>query len=228
MGMSSLPLLIALVGATYISRKCFHRPNPPPARRHGKDQLIELGQSLPDLREYAFLVAALGHIMMAVTYPAPPRLVCPLPRNLNKEYFTWSPQLIFLLAIIYSAGILRIAAFRQLGSNFTFELANPKRLVKTGLYKYVQHPSYPGDGLLTITNFALFMNLDGWPGCFLPARIIKTWLSLRLLGIVVAAVLYMIGITVRIRNEEEMLKDAFGKEWEDYHRNTARFIPGVF
>jgi protein-S-isoprenylcysteine O-methyltransferase Ste14 len=71
------------------------------------------------------------------------------------------------------------------------------------------------------------MNLDGWAGCFLPAWLIKAWASLRLMGLAAAAMLYVIGITVRIRNEEEMLKAAFSKEWEEYHKNTARFIPGI-
>jgi protein-S-isoprenylcysteine O-methyltransferase Ste14 len=31
----------------------------------------------------------------------------------------------------------------------------------------------------------------------------------------------------RVRNEEYMLKKTFGTEWEDYHRRTKRFLPGV-
>src|ERR1700712_1987176 len=98
--MSSLVLFITLLGATYISRTCFHRPNPPPKLRHGKDQIIRMGQSLPNLREYIFLIAGISHSITAVTMPIPPRLFCPRPQNLHSEYFTWSPQLIFLLSII--------------------------------------------------------------------------------------------------------------------------------
>jgi len=32
----------------------------------------------------------------------------------------------------------------------------------------------------------------------------------------------------RVVQEEKMLKREFGKEWEEYHRRVARFIPGVF
>ena len=32
----------------------------------------------------------------------------------------------------------------------------------------------------------------------------------------------------RVKDEEAMLKREIGTEWEEYHRRTARFIPGVF
>jgi protein-S-isoprenylcysteine O-methyltransferase Ste14 len=195
---------------------------------HNRDFIIQLGQYLPNVREYVFLVAALSHIVIAVSYPTPSRLICPLPHNLNPDYFTWSWQVVLLLAIIYIAGFLRIMAFRQLGSNFTFELAKPNHLIKTGLYKYMQHPSYLPDGLITISNFALFANLDGWFGCFIPTWVIERWLSVKLLGLAGAVVFYVVGMIIRVRDEEEMLRDTFGKEWEDYHSETARFIPGVF
>jgi protein-S-isoprenylcysteine O-methyltransferase Ste14 len=31
----------------------------------------------------------------------------------------------------------------------------------------------------------------------------------------------------RVKDEEEMLKGQFGKEWEEWHRSTKRFIPGI-
>ncbi len=33
---------------------------------------------------------------------------------------------------------------------------------------------------------------------------------------------------VRVKDEEAMLKRELGKEWVEYYRTTARFIPGVF
>ena len=35
-------------------------------------------------------------------------------------------------------------------------------------------------------------------------------------------------LPTRIRQEEAMMKREFGKEWEEYHRETARLVPGVF
>jgi len=32
----------------------------------------------------------------------------------------------------------------------------------------------------------------------------------------------------RTLEEEDMLRKAFGKEWEEWHAKTARFVPGIF
>jgi len=32
---------------------------------------------------------------------------------------------------------------------------------------------------------------------------------------------------IRVLDEEELLRTAFGKKWEIYHHKTKRFIPGV-
>jgi protein-S-isoprenylcysteine O-methyltransferase Ste14 len=36
-----------------------------------------------------------------------------------------------------------------------------------------------------------------------------------------------LGLAVRVRDEERMLRARFGKEWEDWHARTKRFVPGV-
>ena len=35
------------------------------------------------------------------------------------------------------------------------------------------------------------------------------------------------GLAFRVREEEAMLKKAFGNEWELWHARTARFVPGI-
>jgi protein-S-isoprenylcysteine O-methyltransferase Ste14 len=34
-------------------------------------------------------------------------------------------------------------------------------------------------------------------------------------------------VVVRIRDEEELLKREFGKQWEEYHNRTKIFLPGI-
>jgi protein-S-isoprenylcysteine O-methyltransferase Ste14 len=34
-------------------------------------------------------------------------------------------------------------------------------------------------------------------------------------------------VVVRIRDEEELLRREFGKEWEEYHYRTKRFLLGI-
>ena len=117
---------------------------------------------------------------------------------------------------------------KQLAESFTFELAKPKKLVTTGVYRYMQHPSYLPDGLITIANFALFANLDGWAGCFLPEWVVRLWVPMKGYELVPLAGIWFVVIRIRILQEEAMLREAFGAEWELWHRKTARCIPYVF
>lgn len=46
----------------------------------------------------------------------------------------------------------------------------------------------------------------------------------------VVGALWMVGvmlIRVRVRDEERMLQEKFGREWERWNARTARYIPGI-
>ena len=105
--------------------------------------------------------------------------------------------------------------------------------MKTGLYTYVQHPSYSANWLISTSNVALLMRLDGVLGCVLPSRAVKWGMGHGGVGvwpaILLGAAMKGLHVTwIRVKDEEAMLKREFGREWEEYHRRTARFIPGVF
>jgi Isoprenylcysteine carboxyl methyltransferase (ICMT) family len=54
-------------------------------------------------------------------------------------------------------------SFAQLGENFIFAIHKPQCLVKTGLYQYVQHPSYTEFFLLQgAVNLFISANNSGW------------------------------------------------------------------
>jgi protein-S-isoprenylcysteine O-methyltransferase Ste14 len=226
LGMREVGLIGALSLAAYISRICFRRPNPTPSIKHSKDTIITFS-ALPDLREYVFLGLAAAHVVLTAQFPPKSSLLCPHPEILDQKYFTWSPYVKTCLGVIYAAGALRILAFNTLGKSFTFELAKPDKLVTTGIYAYMQHPSYLPDGLITMANIALFANLDSWPGMFLPHSLVELWIRTKPIWLVSAALFYAAVMSFRIREEEDMLHEAFGREWEDWHRRTARFIPGI-
>jgi protein-S-isoprenylcysteine O-methyltransferase Ste14 len=72
----------------------------------------------------------------------------------------------------------------------------------------------------------MFLRVDGPLACWLPAGVVR-WAGWS----TVAGVFIGLGVEMfrrRIVDEEGMLKGVFGKEWEDYHRKTKRFIPYVF
>ena len=45
---------------------------------------------------------------------------------------------------------IRLIAIRTLGKDFTFNLKIPSKIVTTGLYKYIRHPSYLGSLLMIL------------------------------------------------------------------------------
>jgi protein-S-isoprenylcysteine O-methyltransferase Ste14 len=111
---------------------------------------------------------------------------------------------------LLAAGLaVRWTAILTLGRFFTSNIAiqTGHRLVDTGIYKFVRHPSY--SGLLLA-----FLGI----GC---AH--ANWISVASLMIpVTAALLY------RIAKEEQVLRAALGGAYDDYCRRTKRLVPLVF
>jgi hypothetical protein len=60
---------------------------------------------------------------------------------LNPSLFTWSWRTSLCLGGILIAAPVRLLAFKQLGPNFTFQLAVPGKLVTTGLYVFLLYLS---------------------------------------------------------------------------------------
>jgi protein-S-isoprenylcysteine O-methyltransferase Ste14 len=149
---------------------------------------------------------------------------------LNEKLFTWSSATILYAIVVMTSAPIRLLAYRQLGKNFTFQLATPSKLTTTGLYHYVQHPSYIT--LMGVTFAWIFFSLrvDGVIACIMPGFlwswvVAVPWLSESWGGILLALTGW--GLWIRVQDEEAMLKAEFGKEWEVWHGKTKRFIPGV-
>ena len=116
------------------------------------------------IRIYALVLWSYQTLLL-LTYPSPPNSAVPLPRQPRSFAFAWTPSTTAALLIILLAAPIRILAFHQLGANFTFHLAKPRGLVTTGLYAYVQHPSYTANWLVYYANFALLLRLNSSSSC---------------------------------------------------------------
>jgi protein-S-isoprenylcysteine O-methyltransferase Ste14 len=222
-------LALAILTVTYLSYRSFTPPNPHPTDTTTRDRLFVLGAPL-FLLIRRIVVVALGiyHalLILTVSFPSPsPTPLCPRPENLNPLLFTWSLHSAICISAMLIFGPLRLLAFNNLGPNFTFRIAPPKKLITTGLYRYIQHPSYVGNTVVITINGLLLLRPDGVAACWLKKGWVesKIWIVLGYGSIVGVGFLAM-----RVRDEERMLKKAFGKEWEQWHAKTARFIPGVF
>lgn len=113
-------------------------------------------------------------------------------------------------AIVIMAGLgVRWTAIIALGKWFSSNVAiqDSQKLYRGGLYRFVRHPSYLGL-LLVLVAIGLHS---------------RNWIAFAVvLAPTTAAVLY------RIHVEELALKEAFGDEYVEYSRSTARLIPGVY
>lgn len=232
---ANVSLAGGLLLAAYLTHRCWTPPNPDLSESTNGLPKDEVAVSAEAIRLRSFVIVALWtmHILLTISYPETPVMLCPNPDNLARSIFTWSPYTAVVLTVILMAAPIRLLAFRQLGENFTFRLAKPKTLVTSGVYAYVQHPSYPTNWLVLMCNIMLLFRLDGVLGCAVPAQVarfgfwnvaVKVWPVL----LAVFGGLGLCTIWTRVRDEEEMLREEFGTGWEEYNRKTARFVPGFF
>jgi protein-S-isoprenylcysteine O-methyltransferase Ste14 len=129
-----------------------------------------------------------------------------LPADMPGSY-TWLRP-VALVILILGLGIRAIAVV-SLGNAFSANVAlrTGQTLRRSGLYRFVRHPSYFG---LELIFLAFGLNLRNW-ACFAVVLIPPT-----------LALLY------RIHVEETALRLAFGEEYETYSRCTKRLIPWVY
>jgi len=123
---------------------------------------------------------------------------------------TMTNLLLYLGSVFIVSGmIFRFIAVRTLGRFFTVDLAihDNQRLIETGLYRFIRHPSYTGS-LLSFLGFGISLN---------------NWISPIIIVVpVLATFIYRINI------EEKLLLKQFGSEYEDYKKRTKRLIPLIY
>ncbi|PPR02927.1 hypothetical protein CVT24_012198 [Panaeolus cyanescens] len=141
-----------------------------------------------------------------------------------------TPLRILGLAMMGVGAVIRLVCFRTLGKFFTFFVGVQKdhQLITSFPYSVVRHPSY---GALLLTQ----------PGAVLAHGLPGSWLyeSGLLFSRPWAVIYWAYGFLlvyhatwimhVRVLQEDKMLKEHFGKEWEEWAKDVKyRLIPGVY
>jgi protein-S-isoprenylcysteine O-methyltransferase Ste14 len=113
------------------------------------------------------------------------------------------------LVLLLAGLIIRWVAFATLGSFFTSRviIQRNQRIVRSGLYGVIRHPSYTGL-LLSFAGLGIF--LANW------------WSLTAIIVPITIAILY------RIHIEESALREAFGDEYVSYCNVTRRLMPGLY
>ena len=112
---------------------------------------------------------------------------------------------VFLFAI---GGTLRLWPVFILGNQFSGLVAIQPghKLVTTGIYSAIRHPSYLG----------LIISSLGWGLAFRSG-----------VGVLLTLLL-IVPVVGRMRAEEKLLRTQFGTEYDAYRARTSRLIPGVY
>jgi protein-S-isoprenylcysteine O-methyltransferase Ste14 len=124
---------------------------------------------------------------------------------------SWLATAVSCFAIVSAIGsvILVMSAVITLGKEWslTARVVEGHELATKGPYAFVRHPIYTGMlGMLLATGIA-----------------ISHWAAL-----LPAILFYLAGTTVRVRSEEELLREAFGSTFDEYAQRVPALVPGLF
>jgi len=131
-----------------------------------------------------------------------------LSARLPQAAILWRRSLVFFSGIgLMLAGVaFRWWAIATLGKFFTFDVAvqSTQKVVDSGPYRYIRHPSYTG---ALMTQLGIGLALGNWAG---------------LLALMVCMA---IAYSYRISVEEQALAAALGEPYRQYMQRTSRIIP---
>jgi protein-S-isoprenylcysteine O-methyltransferase Ste14 len=159
--------------------------------------------SARDVRETVLLACSLtGLGIVPVIYVA-----TGFPRFAN--YPLIPAQAYLGIAVFCGSLWLMYRAHRELGRNWSvsLELRDHHTLVTAGIYAFVRHPIYSGFWLMAVAQLLMLPNWIAGPA-----------------GLVGFGTLFF----GRVGREEQMMINAFGNEYRDYMRRTARVMPWIF
>jgi len=124
--------------------------------------------------------------------------------SLSSDLLAITGTIIILLGLSF-----RIWAIRKLGKFFepTVVIKQDQPIIKTGPYKYIRHPAYAGGYLSFI-------------GCGVA---LGNWI-----GLILIMILVLIGFNYRIQQEEKILLEGFGDEYQNYINTTKKLIPLIY
>ena len=115
----------------------------------------------------------------------------------------------FTIAIAAGSVWLDASALHTLGKQWAIaaRLVEGHKLITEGPYRHLRNPIYTAMlGLLIATGLAM-----------------RHWTAL-----IPALVLFTVGLVIRVRSEEKLLRAAFGKEFEDYSERVPAVLPGIY
>lgn len=113
------------------------------------------------------------------------------------------------VTLAFASSVFCLLAVRTLGKQWTYRarVIEGHELIATGPYAVVRNPIYLGMlGMILATGL-----------------VYSRWWNL-----LAAVVFFLIGNRIRIRAEENLLRETFGSQFDDYARRVPAFLPRLF
>ncbi|OSC97198.1 hypothetical protein PYCCODRAFT_1462033 [Trametes coccinea BRFM310] len=129
-----------------------------------------------------------------------------------------------------AGALLRLVCYRVMGRHFTFEITVRKdhRLITSGPYSVVRHPSYSALALVVAGSLMCFFGSGSW---LRECGILKSLLGKVFGALWFADLMYVpvVALMFRIKVEDDLLHKSFGAEWEAWAKKTPyAVVPGVY
>ncbi|KAG7091652.1 hypothetical protein E1B28_010673 [Marasmius oreades] len=148
------------------------------------------------------------------------------------SYDSYPAPILSLLALATAifGGLLRVSCYQMFRGKFSWELGPTKNpgLITSGPYGFVRHPSYSA---VWICYFGLLSYHVLLPGSWVRGSGI---LNLSVARALIAFWFFALGgelflVTMRVGEEDELMRKQFGKEWEIWRQRVRfRLIPGLY
>ena len=240
MGISALLYALTILHAGYLLQLAFRQPSPKVISQKTESWAMYLAASPTGMliARTITLLIALHHATLSLTLshtlPSSPSLqsiICPTPQYLNPRLFTWSLPTLFTLSLLYIGITIRLRAYTDLGTDFTFRVAAPDKLVTSGVYSYIRHPSYIGLLIVLLAYYLLLIRPHGVLSCWASVvgeEMVGEGQYAYVLPVVGFSVFISMFMVWRVKEEEAMMEGEFGEKWRRYRAGTKKFVPFVY
>ena len=152
-----------------------------------------------------------------------------LPNGKHPDCIKLTPTTTLAMVLVLLGTAIRYWCYREMGEHFTFQVTLLKnhKLITTGPYSVVRHPSYAGGFVMVIGKVIWYTARGSW---LRESMIYQRKLSWLLIAPVMFAILFgsLVVIPCRMPVEDAILKKEFGKDWDEWAKAVPyRLIPGV-
>ncbi|KAI0826922.1 hypothetical protein BC628DRAFT_1410110 [Trametes gibbosa] len=240
-GKSTLKAVLLLTSA-FSAHRVLTPPTPPPkpefvSKYHGGgNKLNWVARWYPTIGQIAIWSSTLCEVVVIILHhnpsvPFADPLLAALTFGSPSTASELNTSTFFIIGWIMAmlGGTLRLLCYHQLGQQFTFQLAivDSHKLITTGLYAVVRHPSYTA-WMLFISGLVMMQFSPGsW---IVQCDLLRTVWGSAVLAIWIAFNMYIsVMIPQRMRLEDAALKKQFGDQWVQWSKATPyKLVPGLY